>query len=139
MPDLRRGNELAAGRRFVEILAEVPGPPMVLAPLLQVAPCHVEADRVSEDVIVRPLDVDPAAAFVQCDDELSLVVIVGALRRVVHFSAAHHEGKFAFKEEERRLATVTTHLLLMLGVVAADAEDTTDGKLVVAACDGERR
>src|SRR5207244_1159995 len=89
--DLRCRNQLAARRRFVEVLAEVPWPPMVLAPLLQVAAGHVEPYGVAEDVVVRPLYVDAATALVKRDHELGLVVIVGALRRIVHLAAARDQ------------------------------------------------
>src|SRR6267378_3844411 len=58
MPDFLRHRERAARCRFVEVLAEIPGPPVVLPPLLQVAACHVEADCIAEDVIVSLPRVD---------------------------------------------------------------------------------
>ena len=111
---------------------------MVLAPLLQVAARHVEADGVAEDMVVRPLHVDAAPALVDRDDELCLVVIVGRLRRVMHVGAAYDERKFALQEEEGCLAAVAAHLFLVLGIVTADAEDATYRELVVAASDGKR-
>src|SRR5256885_299127 len=61
--DFARRYELAAGGRFVEVLAEVPRTAMVLAPLLQVAARHVETDGVAVDMVVSPLRVDSPAAF----------------------------------------------------------------------------
>src|SRR6266513_160079 len=63
MPNFLRRRERAARCRFVEVLAEVPGPPVVLAPLLQVAARHVEADRIAEDMIVRLPRVDSVPAL----------------------------------------------------------------------------
>src|SRR5438067_2055434 len=138
MADLRRGNELAAGRRFVEVLAEVPRAAMVLAPLLQVAARHVQADGVAEDVVVGPLHVDAPPTLAKGDDELGLVVIVGALCRIVHLGAARDECELALQEEERCLAAIAAHLLLMLGVVAPDAENAPYRELLGAARDRQR-
>src|SRR5688572_1459605 len=43
MADLGRRHQPAAGRGLVEVLAEIPRPAVVLAPLLQVAARHVQA------------------------------------------------------------------------------------------------
>src|SRR5258708_9902040 len=138
MADPRRRNKLAAGRRFVEILAEVPRASMVLAPLLQVAARHVQAHGVAEDVVVGPLHVDTPPALVERDDELGLVVIVGGLCRVMPLAAARDKRELTLQEEERRLAAIAAHLLLVLGVVAPDAKDAPHGKLLGAARDRQR-
>src|SRR5207253_2801849 len=83
--DFHPGHELAAGRGFVEVLAEVPGPSVVLAPLLQIAARHVQADRVAKDEIVGAAHVDAPAALAERDNELGLVVVVRSLRRVMYF------------------------------------------------------
>src|SRR3954464_13992011 len=44
MPGLARRVQHAARRAFIEILAEIPGAAMVLAPLLKIAAGHVQAD-----------------------------------------------------------------------------------------------
>ena len=126
--DLRRGREHAAGRRFVEILAELPWPAVVLAPLLQVAPRHVEAHRIAEYVLARPFCVDAPAAFADGDDHLGLIVIIRSFSRVVHFAATRHQRVRALEKEERLLATAAAHLFLVLGVVAPDAEDAAHRK-----------
>src|SRR5881227_126458 len=46
---------------------------------------------------------------------------------------ARDQGKFGFQEEERRLAAVAAHLLLVLGVVASDAENAPHRKLLIRA------
>src|SRR5438105_10143055 len=139
MADLRRGDELAAGGGFVEVLAEVPGPPVVLAPLLQIAARHVQADRVAKDEIVGAAHVDAPAALAERDNELGLVVVVRSLRRVMHFTAARDERVLALQEEKRLLAAVAAHLLLMLGVVAPDAENAAYRKLIGTRLDRQRR
>src|SRR3954467_5800800 len=106
MADLRGGNELAARRRLGEVLAAVPGTAVVFAPLLQIAPRHVEADGVSEDVIVGALYIDAAAAFVKRNPQLGLVVVVGRLRRIVNLAATDDEREFGLQEKERRLAAI---------------------------------
>src|SRR5256885_16011395 len=103
MADLRCRNELAARRRFVEVLAEIPWTAVVLAPLLQVAARHVQADGIAEDVVIGALYVDAAPAFMERDYQLGLVMVVGGLRRVVHLAAARDQPEFALQEEKRRL------------------------------------
>src|SRR6185503_17234145 len=105
----------------------------------QVAARHVQADGIAEDVVVGAFGVDAAPALAERHHQLGLVVVIGGLRRVVHFAAAGLERELALQEEERRLAAVAAHLLLVLGVVAADAEDAAHGKLLIGAGDGKRR
>src|SRR5205085_11806672 len=104
---------------------------VVLAPLLQVPARHVEADGIAEDVVIGALYVDAAPAFMERDYQLSFVMVVGGLRRVVHLAAAGDQREFALQEEKRRLTAVAAHLLLVLGVVSTDAEDAAHGKLLV--------
>src|SRR5256885_16646249 len=125
MADLRCRNELAARRRFVEVLAEIPRTPVVLAPLLQVPARHVEADGIAEDVVIGALYVDAAPAFMERDYQFSLVMVVGGLRGVVHLAAARDQREFALQEKERRLAAIDTHLLLVLGILSTDADDAS--------------
>jgi len=121
-------DEFAARRRLIEVLAEIPGPAVVLSPLLQIATRHVEADCIAEDMIVGLLGVDAPAAFRESNHHLGLIVVVGAFRRVVHRAAARHERVRALDEEKRLLAPVAAHFLLVLGIVAADAENPPYGK-----------
>src|SRR4029077_9924369 len=92
MTELGGRHELAAGRRLVEVLAEVPRASVVLAPLLEVAAGHVETYGVSVDVVVGALGVDATSALRQRDDELGLVVVVRGLRRVVNRAAPRNQG-----------------------------------------------
>src|ERR1041385_6507401 len=131
MTDLGGEEELAAGRRFVEILAEVPRPAVVFAPLLQVAARHVEAYRVAQYMVVGTLGIDAAPASVKRHDELRLIVIIGRFCGIVHGAAARHERELALQEEEGGLAAIAAHFFLVLGVVASDAEDSAHGKLLV--------
>src|SRR6185295_2297619 len=50
-----------------------------------------------------------------------------------------HERELGLQEEERRFAAVAAHFLLMLGIVAADAENAPHGKGVGAARNRQRR
>src|SRR3954464_2346614 len=139
MADLGGRHELAARRRLVEVLAEIPGTAVVLAPLLQVPPRHIEADRIAEHVIVRFLRVDAAPAFGERDDQFRLVVIVRGLGGIVDCSALtfryRYQRELALDEEERLLAAVAAHLFLVPGVIAPDAENAPYGELVRRACD----
>jgi hypothetical protein len=139
MPDLRRRHERSARRRLVEVLAEVPRTAVVLAPLLQIAARHVQADGVAENVLVGALRVDAAPAFGERDHELGLVVVIRSLRRIAHLAAVGHERVCALDEEKRLLAAVAAHLLLMLGIVASDAEDAPHRKRVRGARDRQHR
>src|SRR5712691_7274959 len=80
MADFLRRRERAAGCRFVEVLAEIPGPPVVLPPLLQVATRHVEADRIAEDMVVSLPRVDAVPTLGDRHYHFRLVVVVGRLR-----------------------------------------------------------
>src|SRR5712691_10951792 len=50
--DLRGGADRPDRSGLVEILAECPGPALVLAQLLEIAPGHIEPDRIAPDVVV---------------------------------------------------------------------------------------
>src|SRR4029077_5429361 len=82
--DLGRRGDGADRRGLVEILAEGPGPALVFAGLLQVAPRHVQADRVAPDVLVGPGRGDPGAAGAHHRDHLGFPVVVAGHRRIVH-------------------------------------------------------
>src|SRR5262245_30786764 len=139
MADPGGRHQRAAGRALVEILAEVPRPAVVLAPLLQVAPRHIEPDRIPEYVIVRALGVDTPPALGEGHHQLGLIVVIRGLRRIVDIAAAGDQRVSALNEEERLLAPVAAHLFLVLGVVASDAEDAPDRKAVGGARDRQRR
>src|SRR5512141_1816996 len=51
MPQLACRGDRPAGRGLVEVLAEAPRPALVFALLLQVAPGHVQPDRITPDVV----------------------------------------------------------------------------------------
>src|SRR5262245_53726703 len=52
VPDFRGGSDGADRGSLIEVLAEGPGPALVLADLLKIAPGHVQAYRVAPDVPV---------------------------------------------------------------------------------------
>ena len=60
MADRARRRQRRAGRRMVERLGDRPGPAHLAGFLLAVAPGHVEADRIAEDVLQSPFGGDVA-------------------------------------------------------------------------------
>ena len=107
---------------MLEGLAEIPRPAGLLGLTLQIAPRHVEADRVAEHAVERVLYGDIAAAFVQRDDQLDLVMHILALVRIGKVLPADQQVVRMLGEEEWILAIgVMPHLDRMRGVVAADA------------------
>ena len=72
-------------------------------------------------------DVRPAGA--DADDKLHLMVQLLALRRIRHIRVVQQQRVGRLHEEERRLPVrIAAHFPRVLGVVAADAKDTADGK-----------
>src|SRR6266705_4488798 len=135
----RGGGDRPDRRSLVEILAEGPGPAFVFSDLLQITPGHVEAHRVTPDVIVGFGRRHFVAACADHRDHLGLPVIVARHRRKVHGATLGDQIVSRFSEEERLLAAVASHLLLVLHIVAADTEDTSHGKACVRSRDGKRR
>ena len=82
MARLRDGMDRADGTRKIGRLAEVPGPAKLLRLVLEVAPRHVEPDRVAVDAVERGLDRDVAPALAKRRHHLDLEVVVGGLRRI---------------------------------------------------------
>src|SRR5258708_2412513 len=76
MPTLGRRGDRPDRSGLVEILAEGPGPALVFSDLLQIAPRHVEAHRVTPDVIVGPGGRDLVAARADHRDHLALPTVV---------------------------------------------------------------
>src|SRR5438094_7708078 len=74
---LRGGGDRPHRGRLVEILAEGPRPAFVLSDLLQITPGHVQAHRVTPDVIVGFDRGDLVAACADNRDHLGLPVVVG--------------------------------------------------------------
>jgi hypothetical protein len=107
----------------VERLGAVPRAAHLAGLLLEVAPGHVEPDRVAEDFVERAFRRDLAAAFLERHHQLELVVHV--LRaRGVRERAVGGERIRRLGEEERRVAVrIVAHLAGVLGVVAPDAEN----------------
>ena len=81
---------------------------------------------------------DVAAAALERDDQLDLVVHVLGQRRIGHRAAVRHDGVGGLGEEERRLAHVLAHLLDVLDIIAADAPQAADRKIFVGAGDRNR-
>ncbi len=133
MPDLVGGLQRPAGRRGVERLADLPRPLHVARGDLQVAPREVDADAVALDAVERLIELDVAAARLERDHQLDLVVHVLGERRIGHGRAIRHDGVGGLGEEERRVAHVVAHLADVLLVVAADAPDAAHRKRLVGA------
>ncbi|MGY3356542.1 hypothetical protein ACVWZK_003205 [Bradyrhizobium sp. GM0.4] len=118
-------------RGVVKALADLPRLLLRGHPVLEIAPGHVEAERVAIDVVERLLGRDVAAAGFQRGDQLDLVVIVLGQRRIgmigdfAHGDVLDRVG--GLLEEERRLAVrVRAALDRVRRVVAPDAVDAAD-------------
>src|SRR5438552_19201905 len=138
VPILRGGGNGPNRVRLVEILAEGPGPAFVFSDLLQIAPGHVQAHRVTPDVLAGFRRRDLMAACADDCDHLGLPVVMGRHRRIVHGAALGHQIVSRLGKEERLFAAVAAHLLLVLHIVAAHAEDAAHGKAGVRAYDRKR-
>ena len=124
MPDRRDRMDRPDRRRLRERLADVPRPLLLAHVVLQVAPRHVETDRVAPDDVERVARREPHAARADRDDQLDLVVVVLRRQRIADAPDRRrhdrHDGVGRLGEEERRLLRrVAAHLLRVLGVVAA--------------------
>jgi hypothetical protein len=100
---------------------------------LQVAPAQIDADAIAVDAGERVLGFHVAAAAFEHHHQLALVVYVLGQRRVRHGAAVGHDGVGGFGKEERRLAHVLAHLLDVLDVIAADAPQPADRKILAGA------
>ena len=140
MTGLRERLQRPEHGRVVEALADLPRLLLVTHRTLEVAPGHVEADRVTEDQVERALRRDVSPALRERRDQLDLVVVILGERRirVIDRHAGRREldriGRLL--EEERRLARrVRSHLARVRRVVAADAVDPPHRELLIAARD----
>ena len=106
---------------------------IALTCVLQVAPRHVEADRVAEDAVEGIADRDVRAALRQRHHQLDLVLHVLRLRRIAEDSVGDEVVRVLLEEEGRLAVRVAAHLDGVVGIVAADAVDTVDGEKLVAA------
>ena len=83
---------------------------------------------------------DVGALAANGGDQLDLVMQVMRCRRIGNRGAAHHQRVGRLAEEERRLPVrVVAHFAGMGGIVATDAVDPADRKLIVAVGDGNTR
>jgi len=127
---------------MVERLADLPRPLDVARGDLQIAPGQIDADAIAVDAGERVLGFDVSAAAFERHHQLDLVLHVLGQRRLRHGAAVGHDGVGGFAKEERRLAHVLAHLLDMLDVIAADAPQPADRKILpvpatgMAACGG---
>src|SRR5882762_4428354 len=135
---LRGGGDRPDRGGLVEILAEGPGPAFVFSDLLQIAPRHVQAHCVTPDVFVGFGRRDLVAARADYRDHLGFPVVVGGHRRKGHRAALGDQIVRRLGEEERLLAPVAAHLLLVLHIVAADTEDAAHREARVRSRDGKR-
>src|SRR5262249_28953096 len=100
-------------------------------------PCQVDADAVAPDAVERLRCRDVAAAALEGDNQLDLVMHVLRERRIGRGAAVRDDRVGGLGEEERRLALVLAHLLDVLEIVAPHAPDAAHRKFFVAAGDGE--
>ena len=132
-PVLATGMDRSDHRGMVKTLADLPRLFLRRHAVLQIAPRHVEAERVAVDVIERLLRRDVGAAGFQRRHEFDLVVIVFGERGIwmIHNRAGRDKldrvGRLL--EEERRLAgRIGAALDRMRGVIAPDAIDAANRK-----------
>src|SRR5580704_14140883 len=125
--------ERPARRRMIERLADLPGPLDVARGDLQIAACQVDADAVAVDAGKRVFDLDVAATAFERHHQVDLVMHVLGQRRVGHRAAVGHDRVGGLGEEEWRLAHVLAHLLDVLDVIAADAPQAANRKILIGA------
>src|SRR6185312_1698954 len=122
--DPRRRGDAPHGGRAIEAFGDAPRAAELLHLALQVAACHVESHRIAVDAALRIARGQVAATLAHGNHQLDLMVQVLREARVTKhtgFPLANREnGIGRLQEKERRLTTGGTHLLCMLGVVAAD-------------------
>ena len=141
-PIRRCGHDVAEHRRLFDVLADVPGPLLLLRGRLEIATRHVQSAGIAEHVVERLRFGDTKSRRANGDDELHLVVIVGRPRRIGDRGPGRSVVLRGFRKIERRLAIDgDSHLLRVRLVVAADTEDATDGKALRSTADrrGRRR
>ena len=126
-----------------EGLAQIPGALDFAQRRLQVAPRHVEADRIAVDQGVGTLRRDANAARTDGNDELDFVVVVFGGQRVLHMADIgrndRHDRIRRLGEKERRLlGRIATHFPRVLRIVSPDAIDMAHGIEKGAACNRYR-
>src|SRR5581483_12009599 len=108
MAGLARRMDRTEHRGVIEALADLPGLLLRGHAVLEIAPGHVEAERVAIDVIERLFRRDVAAAGFQRGNQLDLMVVVLGQRRIgmigdlTDRDVLDRIGRLL--EEERRLA-----------------------------------
>src|SRR5580692_9595867 len=133
MADRSSWLERPAWRRVIERLADLPRPLDVARGDLQITTGQVDADAIAVDAGKRVFGLDVAAAAFERHDQLDLVMHVLGQRRVGHRAAVGHDRVRGLGEEERRLAHVLAHLLDVLDVIAADAPQAANRKILIGA------
>ena len=144
MSDLGDAVNRADRRRLRERFADVPRTLDFPHRVLQIAPRHVESDRVAVDQLLGALRRDAGAASADRDDQLDFVMVVLGRPRVLHVGdrGRHHRddriGRLGEKER-RLLRRVSAHFLGVLGIVATHAIDMANRKGKIGAGDRHRR
>ena len=119
-------------RGMVKGLADAPGAAGFFHLALQVAACHVQANGIAKDVLVRVGSQDVFTAGANGHDQLDFMVKVfgqagvGDRPRLAGFHNDH--TVCGFEEKERRLTPGETHFLGMFFVVTAHAVHAVDRK-----------
>ncbi len=127
------GEDGADGGGAFDRLSDLPRAAHLLLLSLQVAPRHVERERVAEDVVEGRLDGDVGAAGAEHHRELDLVMHVLGMGRVGKLARGVEVVGVLLEEEGRLPVGVVAHLDRVSGVVPADAVDAADGKRLAAA------
>ena len=136
MTDIGGGNDRRTGRRAIEGLSGLPWAAHFLGHALQVAPRHIDADGIAENVIERVLRLDLLAARTDGDDQLDLVVGLLGQRGIGKLTTVLEDRIGRLLKEKRRLALVGAGGLSdVVQIVAADAIDAAHRKPFLVADD----
>ena len=129
---LGRRHQAADRGRVLKALANTPGAALLLHLVLQVAPRHVQADRIAVNMRGRIGGADLRTAHANGHDQLNFVVQIGGQRGVGHQCRGTRRGMQhgigRLLKEKGRLTAACAHFPRMFFVVAAHAVDAVYGK-----------
>src|SRR5262249_33019744 len=121
-------HERRAGRGMLERLAHFPRPLQPLGGSLQIAARHIETDPVTKYVAHGIARRDAAAARIQGDDQLDVVMHISGGRWIGKDAVGDDVVWVLLKEEGRLLTGIVSHLDCVLGIVTPDAVNAVDRK-----------
>jgi len=95
-----RRRDMAAWRGRIEALADFPWQPEIAGVALTIAPCQIDADGISPDMIERIGNGNVAAIAADRNNQFDLELKVGRKWRIRHLRAIEHDGIARLLEEE---------------------------------------